>query len=214
MSDARTSLVGGPRLTPEEARVQSFPVVFRGYDRKSVEDFLARASGELASRDRALAERQTTEGELVREVERLTAEAQRRSQATAPMAPPAPAAAPARNAVSVLDQAQRNADRMTADAQQHASQVVGQAQHQAEQMMRHASQQAGQLIAQAQAEAEQERTRIIGSAAADAQRRVDFLLTLARTMSSELRSDVDRLLLQLGDWESRVQDGAAAPVPA
>lgn len=192
-----------------------FPVVFRGYDRLSVDAFKREMTAELEQFRKAVEEQATVEQELQAEILRLGSLAAQEPVGREPTG---------EHTVSVLARAQATADTIEAGSRQRADQVVGEARqradqivngakHQADQMLAHAQQQAGQIIAHAQQQAEAERSRIIGSAASEAKAKVEFLSHLAAGMHGELRATVDRLLLSMADWDSRAGSGTG-PHPA
>jgi DivIVA domain-containing protein len=202
-----TSLLGGTRLTPDDAREVHFPSqILGGYQIAAVEAFRARVAAELGQLLAALAERATREAELSGQVADLRDKNSRLRTAQSASGPqPLP---DEQQAVAILRAAQGQADNLVTGARQEADRTVSGARHQADQVMTHATQQAGSIVEQARAEGLAEKARIIAAATDEARRQVDRLLKLAGVIQGELRGNVDRLLLQLGEWEQQASDGA------
>lgn len=201
-----TSLLGGQRLTADSAREVRFPSqILGGYGVAAVEAFRGKVTTELSLLERALDVRTAREAELQEQVNELREAARQLRDSRAPSgAQPLP---DEQQAVLILRAAQGQADALVNGARQEASRTVNDARHQAEQVMTHATQQAGSMAESARQEGLAEKARIIDAATAESRRQVDRLLKLAAVVQGELRGNVDRLLLQLGEWEQQASDG-------
>lgn len=200
-----TSLLGGPRITGDEARQMHFPSqVLGGYRPADVEEFRARVCGELNLVHRALDDMRTEREEFLREIERLNGLLGNRATG------PHPAAVNGERAISILSVAQQHADRLVADAQEEARRIIADARGDIGQMTEHARRQAADVLHRATEEGTAEKARIIDSATAEARKQVDFLGKLANTMRAGLGGQVEELLKNLSEWEQMVHDGAAA----
>jgi cell division septum initiation protein DivIVA len=205
----RTGLLGGPRITGEQARRVNFPSqVLGGYRPGDVEAFRTRVTTELDTLSRGLDEIRVENTELAAEVTRLNEELGRLR------AVPRPAAVSGERAIDILSVAQTHADGLVAGAQQEANRVVGGARHEGGQIVEHARQQAAGIMRQAAAEGAAEKARVIASATAETRRQVDLYTQLAKTMRESLGGQVDGLLKNLSEWEQVAHGGADALEPA
>jgi DivIVA domain-containing protein len=219
---ANTSLLAVGHTTASEARHKEFPVVFRGYDRISVDQWRTRTATTLATLERTVQEHETLEQELRGEVLRLEQrpDTPRRPSGSQPVAPGAQAtrilAAAQGNADQIEEHAKRQAGQVMGNAQFQADQIIANARRESDQMVRHAQQQAGEMVEAARRQGAAERAQIIDGASAAARRQVAHYRDLASSMGVELRGSVERLLMQLAEWEQLAHEGAgqAAPVPA
>lgn len=199
-----TSLLGGPRITGEQARRVSFASqVLGGYRPGDVEAFRSRVAEEIETCHRALADRQTEREEMVREVQRLNGLLGGRTTG------PHPAAVNGERAISILAVAQQHADQLLESARAEARRIVEGARQDAGQLAEHARSQAADLLTRAAEEGAAEKARIIDSATEEARRQADFLAELAKTMRAGLGGQVDELLRNLSEWEQLVHAGAA-----
>lgn len=208
---SRTGLVAVSRLTADDARNAQFPQqVLGGYSARAVEAFRSTVI-------RALAARETTEQELVAEIERLN-ELAEGGPATVSFSPD-----PSSHALNVLATAQVNADQITADArrdaegavtgaQQEAARIVGEARHLADQVRQHAELQAADILRQATEQAEAERTRIINEGSADTRRTASGFRVLAEEMGAHLHELAGQLSEKVAEWDGRAAE-AQAPAP-
>lgn len=207
---SRSSLVGGPRITGDQARQVSFPsAVLGGYRVADVEVFRSRAANEIDTVHRALADMRTEQEELVQQINQLTAELDRyRNDPRA-----ARAADNGQRAIDILNVAQQHADKLVGQAQEEARGIVNSARHDHDQMTEHARQQAARIISQAQQEGQAEKARIIDSATAESRLQADFYAGLAKAMCDGLGGQVKDLVSRLAEWEKLAHEGAA-PAPA
>lgn len=203
------------QLTPEGVRGMRFPAAWvGGYQAGAVDRFTGQVARELDTLHAALADSQTEQRELVKEVARLEEELRH--------APGIPGTEPPeRQAISVLRMAQSNSDAMLGDAKQQADSMVSGARHQHDQLIEHAKMQADAIIRDATQRAETEHARIVNAAPADAQRQIEYYTKLAGLVGDGLRGQLDTLFRQLADWDSQARQGqpgghgsGARPVPA
>jgi cell division septum initiation protein DivIVA len=217
-----TALLGAPRFTGESARRAQFAAqMLGGYRVADVEAFRTAAATALDQLARELAQHADANAELVREVQRLGAPRRPTPGQGMPAAPPRQDIA--RSAAGILANAQATADDAVGRARAEAERIMAAARHDAGQLTEHARAQAGELLDRARSDAEEhtrqaaeetaaERAKIIAEASGEAERRVDFLTSLAKVMQAGLEGSVEALLKRLGEWEQQARDGHMAPV--
>jgi cell division septum initiation protein DivIVA len=204
-----TSLLGEARMSADRARRASFPsVILGGYRVADVEAFRSQAAGELETLSRALDDSRAGNQAMLEEVERLRGELARCQNS------PQAAAANGQQATNILTFAQAQADKLVGDAELEARQVVMGARHEHDRIIEHARLQAGGLLQQAADDAAAEKARIVGAAAADARREVDFCTRLAAAMRDGLSGQVEILLKNMAEWEQMMRAGAAPAEPS
>jgi len=193
-----TGLLRGTGLTATGARAAQFPAaVLGGYNARAVEAFRKSAEESLRQHEAALADSQRANAELVRRIAELEEQG---------------GAGDFQSAARILQMAQQNADHVQMQAREEAAHIVGQARQQAEQLTEHARQQAAGIIEQATGEASARAEKIIDDATADGRKLASQWRHMAGEMHDHMREVSAGLLVQVGEWDKRAQDGLSATV--
>lgn len=193
----RSSLLAtdpGRRLTVDRVQQTTFtPVRFGGLNSEQVTQFVRQVIAELGMRDN---ERQA----LLEENAQLRGELEESGGNPPPVE---------QQAVQIIVQAQRTADRLEADANQHAHSLVEDGRRHRAAYLADAREKAEGIVRSALDEAGREAAQLIAQAPIDAQRRMAYYKSLGEAWRDGLLANMQQLTAQMRAWEAQYAQGTA-----